>query len=306
MASQELVQEAGLNMRLPVEAEGLTEEASRAIAQHIQWVDVVLPSGKTVPTSYVRMGDCPSKKPSLLLLHGFDSSLFEFRRLLPLLAEKYCVYAVDLLGFGFCDRTAYRQIEPNAIKQHLLAFIQQTIGEPVALIGASMGGAAAIDFVVDHAAQVKQLILLDAVGFATASGPGKLMVPPLDKWATDFLRNAWVRRKISERAYCDKSFVTPDAELCAALHLLMPEWGKALITFTKSGGYNFVAQKVARVAPETLVIWGRQDKILGTKDAVRFEKEIPDCELVWVEDCGHVPHLEQAKITAQHIVNFLA
>ncbi|MEL6606065.1 MAG: alpha/beta hydrolase, partial [Cyanobacteria bacterium J06614_10] len=55
----------------------------------------------------------------------------------------------------------------------------------------------------------------------------------------------------------------------------------------------------------TLVLWGRQDKILGTKDAAKFEKQVPGCQLVWVEDCGHVPHLEQASVTAEHIVNFL-
>ena len=36
--------------------------------------------------------------PPILLLHGFDSSAFEFRRLAPLLAKKRDVYAIDILG----------------------------------------------------------------------------------------------------------------------------------------------------------------------------------------------------------------
>lgn len=289
-------------MTLPAEAAGLTEETSIEIAQNIQWTDITLESqSNPVATSYV----CQGEGPPLVLLHGFDSSLFEFRRLVPLLAKQYKVYAVDLLGFGFCDRAATEDVNPALIQQHLLGFCQQIVGQPVTLVGASMGGGVAIDFAVSHPTQVTQLVLLDAVGYATASGPGKLMFPPLDRWVTNFLRSPWVRRKISENAYYDKSFVTPDAELCAALHLLMPRWSEALIAFTKSGGYNFLSNRIAQISAPTLVLWGRQDKILGIKDAARFAADINQCKLIWIEDCGHVPHLEQAKITTEHIINFL-
>jgi len=196
-------------------------------------------------------------------------------------------------------------VNPALIKQHLKAFCEQVIKEPVVLVGASMGGGVAIDFATSYPEQVKQLVLIDAVGFAAASGPGRLMVPPFDKWATDFLRSAWVRKKISERAYYSKAFVTPDAEICASLHVQMPDWSRSLISFTKSGGYNFLKGKIAQITQETLVLWGRQDQILGTKDAARFEKTLSNGKLVWIEDCGHVPHLEQAQTTAEHIVNFL-
>ena len=272
----------------------------RRSLKNIQWTDITLPTGK-VATSYI----CQGEGVPVLLLHGFDSSLFEFRRLLPELAQKAQVWAVDLFGFGFCDRTVTPQINPTLIKQHLLAFCQQIIGQPIILVGASMGGGAAIDFATSHPEQVSKLVLIDAVGFASGPAVGKFMFSPLDKWATNFLRNAGVRRKISERAYYDKRFVTPDASLCASLHLLMPNWQAALIAFTKSGGYNFLSSKVGQISMPTLVVWGRHDKILGYKDASRFEREIAGCKLVWIEDCGHVPHLEKPQITAKHIAGFI-
>lgn len=287
-------------MRLPVEAAGLSEADSVAIAQKVQWADVQMPAGP-VATSYV----CSGEGTPVLLLHGFDSSLFEFRRLVPLLAEHAQVWAMDLLGFGFGDRLAAQPIDPAAIKQHLLAFCQQVIGQPVVLVGASMGGGVAIDFAVSYPEAVRQLGLIDAVGFAAGPAVGKVMFPPLDRWATNFLRNPTVRRKISEKAYYDRTFVTPDAALCASLHLLMPRWQAALIAFTKSGGYNFLSKKIPQVQVQTLVLWGRQDQILGVKDAARFEQTIPHCQLVWIEDCGHVPHLEKPQETAAHIVDLL-
>ncbi|MEM8504775.1 MAG: alpha/beta hydrolase [Cyanobacteria bacterium P01_D01_bin.1] len=286
-------------MKLPEAAAGLTEATSVAIAQQIQWVPIALPTG-SVMTSYVSQGE----GMPVLLLPGFDSSLLEFRRLLPLLAESCRVYAMDLAGFGFCDRTALETVNPALIKQHLKAFFEQVIKEPVVLVGASMGGGVAIDFATSYPEWVKQLILIDAVGFAAASGPGRLMVPPFDKWATDFLRSVWVRKKISERAYYSKAFVTPDAEICASLHVQMPDWSRGLISFTKSGGYNFLREKIAQISQETLVLWGRQDQILGTKDAARFEQTLSNGKLIWIENCGHVPHLEQAQKTATHILQF--
>lgn len=286
---------------LPEAAAGLSEATSVAIAQQIHWVDVKLPWA-TVATSYI----CQGEGIPVLLLHGFDSSLLEFRRLVLLLAEHAQVWAMDLLGFGFCDRTATEKVDPKAIKQHVLSFCQQVIGQPVVLVGASMGGGVAIDFAVSHPDWVKQLILIDPVGFATGTAASKVMFPPIDKWATNFLRSPTVRRKISEKAYYDRTLVTPDAQLCASLHLLMPNWQAALIAFTKSGGYTFLSKKVSQINLPTLVLWGRQDQILGVKDAARFHKEISDCELIWIEQCGHVPHLEKPRETANHIAQFLS
>lgn len=49
---------------------------------------------------FYRSAGSPSL-PILLLLHGFPSSSFQFRNLIPLLSHRYCVIAPDLPGFGF-------------------------------------------------------------------------------------------------------------------------------------------------------------------------------------------------------------
>lgn len=288
---------------LPAATQQLTEPTSIAIAQQLQQVEVETElSFLPIPTTFVRQG---AGHPPLLLLHGFDSSIFEFRRLIPQLATSQEVWAVDLLGFGFTDRTVSPAISPMAIKQHLYGFWRQEINQPIVLVGASMGGAAAIDVALTYPEMVSHLVLLDSAGLAAGPAMGKLMFPPLDRWATAFLKNPGVRRRISRQAYADKSLVTPDAELCAALHLACPDWSEALIAFTKSGGYNFLSDRLPELTTPTLVVWGRQDKILGTKDATRFTEILPDATLTWIDNCGHVPHLETPETTASAIRQFL-
>jgi pimeloyl-ACP methyl ester carboxylesterase len=289
---------------LPSLIEQLTESTSIALAKSIQREAIATPlSEQPIITSYVRQG---SGGIPILLLHGFDSSVLEFRRLLPLLAAENETWAMDLLGFGFTDRLANIPFSPTAIKTHLYYFWKTLINQPVIVVGTSMGGAAAIDFTLSYPEAVKKLVLIDSAGFRGGSSMSKFLFPPLGYLATSFLRNPKVRERVSRTAYHDQSLVSLDAQVCAALHLEMPSWNQALIAFTKSGGYASFANKLAHIKQQTLILWGENDRILGTADAGKFKEAIAHSQLIWIKDCGHVPHLEQPQITSQHILDFRA
>ncbi len=255
----------------------------------------------TVNTSYIDQG----QGTPLLLLHGFDSSLLEFRRLLPLLSQNFRAIAVDLLGFGFSERSSKFPPTPANIKIHLDHFWQTVIQKPMILVGVSMGGAAALDFCLSFPERVEKLILVDSAGLAQQPFASRLMFPPVDRWLTRFLASPKVRQNISQAAYYDKRFASADAQTCASLHLQCPGWSEGLIAFTKSGGYGTFREQLPQLTLPSLVIWGRQDKILGTKAATQFAQLLPNNQLVWIDSCGHVPHLEQAEQTATAIGQFL-
>ncbi len=288
---------------LPPEVSELTESTSIAFAQSLQCQEILTSmSDRPIPTSFARQG---SGETPIVLLHGFDSSSFEFRRLLPLLGAETETWAIDLLGFGFTERMAEIPFSPKAIKTHLYYFWKTLIEKPAIWVGVSMGGAAAIDLTLSHPEIVKKLVLIDSAGLAKPPAIGKFLFPPLGYLAAEFLRNPKVRRGVSLKAYCDPAFVSPDAELCAALHLKAPRWSEALIAFAKSGGYGSFRDDLARVEQQTLILWGKDDRILGTADALKFEQAIANSNLIWIDNCGHVPHLEKPQITARHILDFI-
>jgi pimeloyl-ACP methyl ester carboxylesterase len=286
--------------------DSLTEATSIALAQAIERQEILTPLSTTpIATAYVRKAPAEqNNKPPILLLHGFDSSVLEFRRLLPQLAAQHETWAVDLLGFGFTARAAQVRISPSAIKTHLYATWKTLIAQPVVLVGASMGGAAAIDFALTYPEAVKQLVLIDSAGWSVGLPLGKLIVPPLSNWATAFLRSPKVRQQISLKAYSNPSLASLDALGCSTLHLGEPNWQQALISFTQSGGYRSFRRQLAQLQPPTLIAWGKDDRILGTKDAILFQQAIPHSRLIWIDRCGHMPHLEQPQITAAHILEF--
>jgi pimeloyl-ACP methyl ester carboxylesterase len=300
---------------MPSRAAQLTEATSVAMVQGIVRSPITVPrSAGPIATANVAVAPSDGNRDAtddapIVLLHGFDSSLLEFRRLLPLLGAVRPAWAIDLLGFGFTDRAIDPNFDftPENIKSHLYYTWKMLVQKPMVLIGASMGGAAAIDFALTYPEAVEKLVLLDGAGFAKGPAIAGLLsrFPAVGRVATNFLSRPNVRRQVSVKAYFDPAFVTEDAAICASLHLDMPGWSDALIRFTCSGGYNFLADKIGQVTQPTLVLWGRHDRILGTKDASRFERVLPDGKLIWIENCGHVPQLEQPEVTAAAIGQFI-
>jgi len=288
---------------LPIAVRQLTEPASIALAQSIQTQAIATPLiQQPITTTYLNQG---SSETPILLIHGFDSSVLEFRRVFPLLAPVYQTWAVDLLGFGFTQRPLGIAYNTEAIKTHLYYFWKTLINRPVILVGASMGGTTAIDFTLTYPEVVQKLILIDSAGWKGTSPLSRLIFPPLDYLAAEFLRRSQVRLSISRTAYKDPGLVSADGLICTSLHLQAPNWHQALIAFTKSGGYNPLRkQELSQIRQPTLILWGDGDKILGTRDAEKFQRAIPHSKLIWIEDCGHIPHLEQPQITAGHILEW--
>ena len=98
---------------------------------------------------------------SAVLLHGFDSSFLEFRRLVPLLSDKHELFIPDILGWGFIG-SSQADVSPIAKLNHLKTFIKEVIGGPCILVGASLGGTIAINLATEICPDlIDELILID-------------------------------------------------------------------------------------------------------------------------------------------------
>lgn len=288
---------------LPSQVKLLREHTSIALAQSIKRQPIATPlSQQPIATTYVRQG---RKGTPILLLHGFDSSVLEFRSLLPLLAAQNETWAVDLLGFGFTERVKGITFDPLALKTHLYCFWKTLINQPVILVGASMGGAAAIDFTLTYPHQVQKLVLINSVGYSGSFPQGRFLFPPLDFLAVEYWRQRKLQALFLGGISGNLEPATLEAIRCAVLHLEMPNWHEAMISFTKSGGYSDLADNIDRIDKPTLILWGETDETLGTSDAVKFQQAIAHSQLIWL-NCGHVPQLEQPQTTAHHLLAFRA
>lgn len=104
-------------------------------------------------------------------------------------------------SFSLCSLRAFQSPRCNALpeakRSHLREFWLQVMGgRPMTLVGASLGGAIAIDFAHEFPEAVKRLVLIDAQGFIDGSGPGASLPGPLARLGVQVLgskvRSLWL------------------------------------------------------------------------------------------------------------------
>ncbi|BAZ02680.1 2-hydroxy-6-oxohepta-2,4-dienoate hydrolase [Tolypothrix tenuis PCC 7101] len=282
----------------------ITDPKAIAFINSIETIALVTSlSQQPILTTYIHKG---AGGTPILLLHGFDSSILEFRFLLPLLATQNETWAVDLLGFGFTQRQKQIKYSPDTIKIHLYEFWTTLINQPIVLVGASMGGATAIDFTLTYPEVVKSLVLINSLGYTGAPTFSKYLFPPFDFFAVEYLRQRHILALNISSIVANLAPEIPLAIQCAMLHQEMPLWHDAMISYVKTGGYSNLANKIAQVDKPTLILWGEADDMLPSKDAEKFQQNIANSKLIKLKNCGHAPQIEQPEITFQHILQFLS
>ncbi|MCP9831901.1 alpha/beta fold hydrolase [Synechococcus sp. HJ21-Hayes] len=281
MPQRELVEQA---------ATCLLDPQGRALAAAVQWWE--LPGWPQAwPVAVLGQG------PPLLLLHGFDSSHLEYRRLAPLLSSHHQLFIPDLFGFGFCPRPGNAAYNPAGVLSHLEVLLQRVLqrsGAPsVGLIGASMGGSVAVELARRQPSQVNRLLLLAPAGLTGKPMP----VPPLlDQLGARFLALPGVRRGLCRSAFAEPDRDVGPAELeIASLHLRCPNWAGALGAFARSGGFAGCGEPLPEQPIQ--VLWGANDRILRAPQK-RAAQALLGKRITELMACGHLPHIDQPATVA--------
>ena len=282
---------------LDVLVPGLLDPQAQDLALQLEWWPLPgLGLDQPFPVAVVGQG------PPLLLLHGFDSSFLEFRRLVPRLREQFQLFIPDLFGFGFSPRPPQANYGPEAVLLHLDALLEQLNADrPIGVIGASMGGAVAVELARRQPDAIGALLLLAPAGLTGRPMP----VPPLlDRLGAWFLGRPGVRRGLCRQAFADPDGqVGPPEEQIASLHLQCPGWAEALAAFARSGGF---AGCGAPLPPQPLhVIWGADDRILRPPLKLAAETLLQQPAETF-EACGHLPHIDQPQRVAERCLELLA
>jgi pimeloyl-ACP methyl ester carboxylesterase len=269
----------------------LLDPQGQAIAQAVQWWDLPQFPGPW-PVAVVGTG------APVLLLHGFDSSHLEFRRLAPLLAPHAQLFIPDLYGFGFCPRPAEGDYSPQGVMQHLEALLEAVLersgAASLGLIGASMGGSAAVELARRRPDQINRLLLLAPAGLTGKPMP----VPPLlNHLGARFLGLPAIRRGLCRSAFSQPDRDVGPAELeIASLHLACPNWSGALAAFAGSGGFGGCGLPLP--SQPLQVLYGANDRILRGTPRREAQALLGD-RIQELSDCGHLPHIDQPQTVAE-------
>jgi len=282
------------------EARELEEPEAVLNIKSMRLEPIEVPGVGPVETCFMSLKpDEPADAPPLLLIHGFDSSLLEFRYIAPALVEAGLrVESMEWWTGGFTAREPFlKAIEETGakpwdlIREHQYAFYKQQLGgEKAVVLGASLGGAVALDFAATHPECVEALILMDAGGESYAQPD-----PFLTSLAADAVTNLFQWRATNGLLPYPHVWSKEDS------------WRQALRAYLKSGGYQekVNAELIKTVTSPALVLWGEEDDVLPVEDAYKYEKDLPNCMgVTLIPDAQHAPALENPTFVSDAIIKF--
>ncbi len=237
---------------------------------------------------YVRAGD----GPVVVLLHGFASSIFTWKDVLPGLARSRTVVALDFPGFGESEQP--RDLDVGIYPGIVLGLMDRLGIVRATLVGNSMGGAVAIALAARQPERVQALVLIDAAGFDLAESERPLLLRLAATRAGKALfgrlpvRGRMLRLALGQ-VFHDPALVTEE------------RFNEYLVPLLRPGAAASLAPTVK--AP-TLVLWGRDDRWIPVEQADRVVAAIPGARKVVLEACGHVPQEERPQEVLRWLQEF--
>ena len=234
------------------------------------------------------------KGNKILLIHGFDSCFLEYRRLIPILKKKNKLIIPDLYGFGFCPRSSGNKYGFKYLMKHLNSILNHfSKNQPIGVIGASMGGALALELARQNPKKVNKLLLLSPAGLA---GKNPKIPWPFNHLGAFFLSRPFVRRGLCKQAFADpKNSVGPAEEQIASIHLKVPGWQSSLADFAADGGVSGCG--LPKPTQPLKIILGKYDRIIPKNEKEETYRNY-NSNIEIALNSGHLPHLEEPKLVA--------
>ncbi|BCF88274.1 alpha/beta fold hydrolase [Paraburkholderia largidicola] len=250
---------------------------------------------------------------TIVMIHGFASSLHTWNDVASAMARDHRVIRLDLPPFGVTGplRGAGGTIETMNLPTYRRFFdtFMQALGIARAtLVGNSLGGLLAWDYAVRHRDAVDRLVLIDAAGF-----PMKLPVyiglfnhAPVRMSAPWWLPEAIIKSAV-RNVYGDPRKIAPDV-LRRYVEFFHGEGtreaiGKMVPTLDFA---DLDTGVLTSLDLPTLVLWGAKDRWIPPAHAAEFTRLIPRARSIMYEGLGHIPMEEAPQRVLLDLREFLA
>jgi pimeloyl-ACP methyl ester carboxylesterase len=231
--------------------------------------------------------------PPVVFVHGLLSSSKTWKKVLASSASGHSAIAVDLPGSGFSDRPWPYDYSAPSQALALIDFLDARRIGRVVLVGSSLGGGVCLIAAAARPDRVAGLVLVNAAspGMTIPWSFRTLRTPILGELQIEFLVRPVVEFGLRHRLYSRAENVTEETVSDWWDPIPVPGARRAALGFVRSrtAGYEGLLPKI-RVP--TLIVWGKEDRLLPASDGMRLASEMPGARLVILPDCGHLPQEE--------------
>jgi pimeloyl-ACP methyl ester carboxylesterase len=256
--------------------------------------------------------------PVLLLLHGFPTSSFYYRNLIPLLAGKYHLVAPDYPGFGHSDTPEVDQFDYTFghLSDVMGQFLEAKQINRCVIYMQDYGGPVGMRLALKHPQWIAGLVFQNANVYEEGllekfflkrplweKRTGATEAPVLrnmEPAAVKFLNLHGTRHpeEIAPDGWTmDLALMDRPGNKSIQLEL-QADYGNNLLRYPEWQAY------LRKFHPPTLVVWGKKDPIFGYKGAEAFARDLPKAE-IHLLDTGHFALEEDCPAIAHFLAAFL-
>lgn len=249
----------------------------------------------------------------ILAIHGLGASSYSWRKLKDRLPDHKLIL-IDLKGHGesFKPRDTSYSIPDQA--ELVLQFIREHDLRNLTLMGNSYGGAVSLMVAIrlcnEEPERLSKLILICSGGYnqdlpwhlkllrAPLLGSLSLYLFPATLNTLTVLRYSYYKKRLITWKQC-KAYAAP---ICS------PGGRHALIQVAKQAvpdNFEELTAQYPTISVPTLLIWGRNDRVIPLSIAEQLNRDIPNSKLVVLDNVGHVPQEEKPEETIAALLNFL-
>jgi 2-hydroxymuconate-semialdehyde hydrolase len=244
----------------------------------------------------------------VMMIHGSGpgvSAWSNWRLNLPVLANSMRVIAPDCVGFGYTDRPAGVTYDMKTWLGHLVGVLDALKIEQTDIVGNSFGGSMALALAIHHPERVRRLILMGSVGVEFELTPGLDAV-----WGYESsVEN--MRRLLDIFAY-DRNLVTDELAQLRYKAAARPGISEAFSSMFPAPRQRSITKlahsegDIAKLQNKTLILHGREDKVIPASNALKLFELIPNAELHMFGKSGHWTQIEHKDRFNALASNFLS
>ena len=238
--------------------------------------------------------------PVVVLLHGLGSKKEDWLPVLEPMAQKYHLLVPDQIGFGKSDKPLM-DYSVQTYVDFLNEFLRQMKVEKTSLVGESLGGWIAALYTTElgggaHLVPVEKLVLVDAAGLKQDTpipdlNPSSLAGMKAMMEAV-FYDTSWLDENALRKVFTDKLAVHDGYTVKSIL-------GNPALAGERLDG------RLGNIKAPTLVVWGKQDKLLPIASGDKYAAGIAGAKMVSFDKCGHVPPVEKTEEFVAAVTGFL-
>lgn len=248
----------------------------------------------------------PKRKETIVLIHGFLSSTFSFRKLIPRLKQHFAIIAIDLPPFGKSEKTtkfvySYHNLARLVIELLNRLHIRQSI-----IIGHSMGGQISL-----YAAKQRP-DLFEKIVLICSSAYMKRLPSPLIYCSYLPYFYLYVKRHFAKQGVwqilCsvvhDQSLINEEMMEGYIKPFYDDQIFRALTRMIRDREGDLAQAELKSIEIPSLLVWGEEDKVVPIEIGYRLQKDLPLSRFISLRKTGHLVPEERPDQVSDYIFDF--